>query len=208
MSLDSQTASTVVHSLYVSYFGRAADGVGFYYWFNRLLNGEMTVLEVSAAFARSDEFISSFAEMPGASTAASQRLVDALYTNLLNSSPDDAGGRYWLNKIEATGGDATSIGLIVVQFFDATQFVDSLGDMNHALTAGVKVATSMDFLSDIFAAGYTGSTADGRLDPRFLAIAQDVVDEEVGFATGKGDSHQETLDFIKLLGIQADAHSV
>lgn len=93
MAVVTQEIQDQVSSLYIAFFGRAPDALGFGHWAQDLANGA-SVYEVAANFALSPEFESTY----GGLTPA--QAVNRFYQNVLNRDADAEGLEYWVGEIE------------------------------------------------------------------------------------------------------------
>jgi hypothetical protein len=113
--LQPQSPYAQIESLYVGYYGRAADPEGMDYWMGEalagLLEGESltSIMEsISYAFATSSENAPYSALATQTLNPANQQQVDLAnafieqtYINLFNRNPDAAGQQYWVNQLFA-----------------------------------------------------------------------------------------------------------
>lgn len=93
MAVVTQTMQDNVTELYIGFFGRAPDAAGFGYWTNRLAVGDVTIQQISKAFAATPEFVSNYNGL----TPTQQ--VTKVYQNVLNRAPDAGGLAYWVGQI-------------------------------------------------------------------------------------------------------------
>lgn len=113
-----------VAELYIGFFGRAPDAIGFGYWAQDLANGA-TVYDVAANFARTPEFVSEY----GGLTPEQQ--VDKIYLNVLNRTADAAGRSYWAGEI-ASG---TPVSVVVYQVVYAAFSGSAVSDPDPVVAA-------------------------------------------------------------------------
>ena len=95
MSVVTKEIQDQVSQLYIAFFGRAPDALGFAHWTQGLASGFYTVNTLAAQFGKSPEFESNY----GGLTPAQQ--VNRLYQNVLNRDGDPAGVAYWEAKVLA-----------------------------------------------------------------------------------------------------------
>ncbi len=93
---------TSIQELYIGILGRAADYAGLKYWADQISSGAMTLEHTRASFASPNqpEYWSTYG---GLSASA---LVDKVYENFLERTPDVAGKTYWVSEL--TTGAITS----------------------------------------------------------------------------------------------------
>jgi len=103
-----------VARLYVAYFDRAPDYTGARYWNTIYARGDLSLAEISDAFADSTEFANRY------QLVDNRRFVELVYRNVLDRKPDARGWDYWtalLNRGRLTRGE------LMVQFSESTEFV-------------------------------------------------------------------------------------
>ena len=81
------------YRLYRAAFNRTPDAGGLAYWI-RSMDGGLTLENMARDFARSNEFITLY----GAAPTHSQ-ILTAIYRNVLQRAPDQAGAAYWLEHL-------------------------------------------------------------------------------------------------------------
>ena len=92
--LDAATLTTFAE-MYVAYFDRAPDAIGFHFWASALARGT-PLDEIAALFFEQPETRAAY---PDAADAAA--LVDAAYANLLERAPDAEGRAWWIDRLDA-----------------------------------------------------------------------------------------------------------
>lgn len=100
-----------VSRLYIAYFKRLPETAGINYWIGRM-NGGMSINQVSAEFAKSQEFRTLY----GTSTTNSQ-FVTLVYQNVLGRSPDAAGLQFWVDKM----ADGMTRGRVMTNFSESAE---------------------------------------------------------------------------------------
>jgi Ca2+-binding RTX toxin-like protein len=93
MSLVTKEIQDQVSQLYIAFFGRAPEALGFAHWTQGLASGFYTPNSLAAQFGKSPEFESNY----GGLTPTQQ--VERLYMNVLNRAGDPAGVTYWAAKV-------------------------------------------------------------------------------------------------------------
>ncbi len=114
--LGAQTTTDVggqVFRLYVAYFSRVPDTAGFNYWLNQVDTGQMTMREISAFFANSTEFRTTYGPISNYS------FTNLVYQNVLCRNPDATGYGFWLNNLDL---GAMNRGEVMLFFSDSTEF--------------------------------------------------------------------------------------
>ncbi len=94
--------------LYGSVFSRLPDESGFAFW---VADGR-TTFDMARFFVTSDEFVARYG------TLTDDQFIEAIYRNVLNRSPDDAGLAYWRERMNAGLSRAD----LVVFFSDGPEF--------------------------------------------------------------------------------------
>jgi len=88
------TPQTQVTEIYVATFGRAPDPVGLGYWVGQVEVGFLTIDQVAQSFFDQSE---TKAKYPQGTTNAA--FITAIYQNVLNRTPDQAGLNYWIGEL-------------------------------------------------------------------------------------------------------------
>jgi VCBS repeat-containing protein len=85
--------------LYIGYFNRAPDPVGFTFWENALANG-FTILEAAQDFAGQAETLTEYPFLADPTSSDLQTFLGTVYDNLFGRVPDQAGLDFWVDQIE------------------------------------------------------------------------------------------------------------
>ncbi len=127
--------------LYDAYFDRAPDGGGLEFWRNQRASGQ-GLFGVSAAFARSPEFVATYGELDN------DAFIDLMYANVLDRSPDVGGKAFWLDQL----AQGRSRGTVMALFSESPEFIDRTGTLpsENSIAAAVRRLY----------AGYFGRSAD------------------------------------------------
>jgi hypothetical protein len=102
-----------IHRLYSAYFLRSPDHSGMTYWVD-LSRREVSIHQISAAFAGSAEFVATY----GALTDAD--FVDLVYRNVLDRPADPRGRAHWLDVLDRR---ALGRGGVMLSFADSPEYV-------------------------------------------------------------------------------------
>jgi hypothetical protein len=81
--------------LYIAYFGRAPDTAGLSYWFKEIYSDTLTFAETAISFSSQTEYQSAYPER-----STNTDLINTIYQNMFNRSPDQAGFSYWKNELD------------------------------------------------------------------------------------------------------------
>lgn len=178
-----------VQALYVAYFGRAGEPDGFAYWVGELASGRMTFAEAAASFAQQPEALTqhNFLAHPYFFTPAS--FVDSLYGQLLGREADTVGRAYWIDQLNKAVGNPTAIGVLIAQFISDAD--ESNGD---AAIIQNKVDAAIYFAQELRSEGIGGTTDGATLHPKYLAVARDVVDNEITSDPASIETSEAELD--------------
>lgn len=86
-----------VQELYIGILGRAADYAGLKYWTDAIENGSQSLENTRASFATPNqpEYWSIYGGL------SSSALVDKVYQNFLERTPDVAGKAYWVSELDS-----------------------------------------------------------------------------------------------------------
>ncbi len=102
-----------VARLYMAYFLRLPDQAGLQYWLGQLRTGQVTLAEVSDAFAGGAEFNQSY----GALT--NEQFVDQVYRNVVGREADAEGRTYWIAQLAA----GMTRGELMLAFSESAEFI-------------------------------------------------------------------------------------
>jgi len=114
--VSAEVASAQVRRLYLAYFRREPDQSGRDYWTAKLTAG-LPLWQVSAEFARSAEFRSTYGSLGNAD------FVRLVYSNVLGREPDAGGFAHWTGKL----AEGRSRGWVMVSFSESREFVAKAG---------------------------------------------------------------------------------
>jgi arabinogalactan endo-1,4-beta-galactosidase len=172
---------TIVQQLYISYFGRPADTGGLLNFQGQLaqLGGPTEIQKLDQAY-RTSPAIKSLVDSFGSSAESAAlykgdntQFVTAIYKNVLNRSPDDAGLKFWVNAIDA--GSLTRANASLSVMAGALANVSSQGQRDGVLVRN-KVAVGVNFTDALLRAplnGYNGSIAAGQARAMLASVTAD-----------------------------------
>lgn len=106
-------------AFYAAYWNRAADPRGLAYWLDHVHNGRLTAADVAENFALSQEAKAAYTYFLSPHTASledRQAFIVAVYRNLLDRDPDEAGLAYWA---EVLASGASTPGLAIGNIINA-----------------------------------------------------------------------------------------
>ena len=138
----------LIQKLYVAYYGRPADSGGYAYWTDRLAKSDLA--GTLDAFSQSPEFEDRFGDLDN------EALVDGLYRQLFNRSPEAEGLDFYT---EALASGRSSLAEISLQIANGAQNTDAT-ILENKLTAAARFtetiwgpdASSLDASADEAAA--------------------------------------------------------
>ena len=116
----------LIQKLYVAYYGRPADSEGYAYWTDRL--AERDLAGILDAFSQSPEFEDRFGDLDN------EALVDGLYRQLFNRSPEAEGLNFYT---EALASGRSSLAEISLQIANGAQNTDAT-ILENKLTAAAR----------------------------------------------------------------------
>lgn len=125
-----------VAELYVGYFNRAPDATGLSFWIGALNSGT-SLTTIANDFATSQEATSEFPSLSsGLDATDATSLVNSVYANFLDRSPDSTGLSFWMNELE-TGAVKPGSFILAIQSSVSQQIgtADALTILSKA-TAG------------------------------------------------------------------------
>ncbi|PID42308.1 MAG: hypothetical protein CSB48_11025 [Proteobacteria bacterium] len=95
ISYDENSSAFRIQSMYVAYYGRAADYDGLAWWKNRIEEKGGDLADIINAFGRSPEYDSRFGHLPTAD------LISNLYLQMFGRLPENAGLVWWTDEIDS-----------------------------------------------------------------------------------------------------------
>jgi hypothetical protein len=113
-----------ITKLYTGYFSRAADKPGLDFWVGQH-NAGGSLLNIANSFALSSEYANIYG---GLSHSA---LIDRIYDNLFDRTPDAEGKAYWMAQLES----GVSSGRLIVDVISGAQGVDKIKLNNTSIVA-------------------------------------------------------------------------
>lgn len=132
-----------IQKLYVAYFGRPADPAGLAFWETQVEAANGSTAAVSAQFAASAEYKSTYAGM------TSSQIVDAVYKNLFGRTAEAGGKAYWADLLDKK---TISIDNFVADVAKAAVGTDATA-FNNKATAAIAFTNALD--TDAKKAGYS-----------------------------------------------------
>lgn len=172
--------SEAIQRLYVAYFNRPADPAGLDYWDKAITAAKGSTGAVSAAFAASDEYKTTYANLNSA------QIVNKVYQNLFGHTADnDTNGLEFWSK--ALANKLMTIDNMVTQIASGAQGTDLIA-FNSKTMAAAAFTNALDTVVETLA--YTGDRSN-QIGKAFIAT---VVDD----ATLKAAITPENLD--KVIG--------
>jgi hypothetical protein len=132
-----------IQKLYVAYFGRPADPAGLAHWETQVEAANGSTAAVSAQFAASAEYKSTYAGM------TTSQIVDAVYKNLFGRTAEAGGKAYWADLLDKK---TISIDNFVADVAKAAVGTDATA-FNNKATAAIAFTNALD--TDAKKAGYS-----------------------------------------------------
>ena len=116
-------AARVVGQLYRHILERSPDAAGANWTQQQLQSGQMTVRDVVAHLAKSEEHSQRFWRQEAGEDAPYSKAVGTLYRHILGRQPDAAGARSWANE-----GARSGVSAIVDQIVASREYDNQFGD--------------------------------------------------------------------------------
>ena len=140
MPTDLQQIESEVAEIYISTFGRAPDKAGLAYWVSEVVQGNLSVEQVSESFFDQQETQELYGD------TSNEDFLISIYANTLGQDVDanDAGLQYWLGELEA--GQYTRDGFIKTLINGAKA---ETGNANDALLLQNKVNAGLLYAKEI-----------------------------------------------------------
>ncbi|MFW5734837.1 MAG: DUF4214 domain-containing protein, partial [Oceanidesulfovibrio sp.] len=164
------TNDQFLQSLYVAYWGRAADPSGFFYWDGQFEAGTLGFADIAENFALSTEAQDQYAYFkaynefgPGAITdTMRETFVEEIYQNMFNRAADADGKAYWVEQLKS---GAVSPGAFIATIADSA--IQAAGDDAAVLENNNKAAAAEYFTNQLVE---TGTDWTESLSASFEAI--------------------------------------
>ena len=175
--------TTQVEQLYVAYFSRPADTAGLSFWSNILATTPNGYQTISANFAASSEYKSTYAGMDNGA------VVNAVYEHLFGRDAESAGVTYWANLLNQK---AITIDNVVTSIANGAQGTDQFAYNAKVAVAGAftaRIDTSLEQVS------YSGSAAN-KIAADYIASVKDLSTAAAGMDPGNID-----MNIAKIVGI-------
>ena len=131
MAFTDFTAVNQLGTIYVGYFGRAADPAGLNYWLNtdyqglydkNIADGQTpetasinACITIATSFSNDTEAKGIYSFLADPATGDANAFVDAVYMNLFGHAADEAGKAYWVGELEANLADQLYVGKFILQ---------------------------------------------------------------------------------------------
>jgi len=135
----SSNSVDLVQKAYIAYYGRPADTGGVNYWSCAMDDNDGSLAAIIDAFGNSREFTNQFGGLTNG------ELIDAIYLQLFNRTPEEAGKAYWLEQLESGSMSLVNIAISILN-----------GALNDDLTIiNNKLEVAKDFTFQTGASGVT-----------------------------------------------------
>ncbi len=165
-----------IQTLYVAYYGRAADKNGLEYWAQRLDDSEGDISQIVNAFGVSDEFSSRFNNL------SDEVLINNIYQQAFNRDADTVGLEFYVNALSS---GAATLATIAINILDGAQGVDLVTLENKQEVASLLTDTVAESIS--YYKGNGAADASAELLAKVTADEQTVIQQKIavaGFSQG------------------------
>ena len=152
------TTEAQIQSIYVAYYGRAADPAGLAYWVNHLKEATNGLTDIVNDFGMSDEYVERYGDL------SSAELVNNLYQQLFNRDAEPAGLDFYVDWLET--GHST-LAEIALDILNGAQGVDVQVIDNKVLIAG-QVTEEIDRLQTSLNSIFYSSNGDAETVKDFI----------------------------------------
>ena len=195
-AVDTQSIDSQLETLYLGYFGRAADGGGLAYWEGQYAmdvqagnSADTTLNMIAQSFAQSPEAIQQYPFLANPATVVGSQgsailtleitnLVTNAYTNLFARTPPagDAGVQYWVNQLQ-TGAVTVPDAIIAIANgalgADVTTLNDKIGAATFftTQTAAANEGLTQPLSPSYVAAAHTAAN-DVTTDPSTVTTSE------------------------------------
>jgi len=180
-----------ITELYVGILGRAADYAGLQYWADQIEQGALSLENTRASFATQEqpEYWNIYGGLDNT------QLVNAIYSNYLERSPDTEGLEYWVGELDSSNINADQM---INAIINAVQ--------DPAATAAQTLVDAQVLLNKIEAAQYftettqTVSVTTSGFISRAQGAVADVNDDATTITTSKSatDSYADSIATVSI----------
>jgi len=123
------TIQNDITEIYIGYFGRAPDPVGFDFWIGQARHGgdgpdgrpPMTMTQIAAEFSKQPEAKALYPFLANPNIGDTDSFLDSVYLNLFNRLPDEAGREFWNARLDEARGNSQEIGAIIDEIINGAQ---------------------------------------------------------------------------------------
>jgi len=158
--LESLSADEALTAIYIGYYDRAPDPVGFAFWQQTLadgfdLNGDGSSLDdIASNFSGQEETLMVHPFFSNPTDASAAAFVTEIFANLFNRAPDDAGLAFWTEALQnaIAGNGDMSVGEIILSIIAGAQTAADGGFPDQEIISN-KIAVGMDWEAAVNAAG-------------------------------------------------------
>ena len=123
LDLSRLTPEEQATAIYIGYYNRAADPIGFDFWLDAVNNPDVSLAQIGDLFAPQVETLAAYPFLGNPTAAEADAFVSEVYLNLFNRAPDQAGLDFYSDALEASinGTSTYSIGQIILDIIGGAQ---------------------------------------------------------------------------------------
>lgn len=123
LDLSRLTPEEQATAIYIGYYNRAADPIGFDFWLDAVNNPDVSLAQIGDLFAPQVETLAAYPFLGNPTAAEADAFVSEVYLNLFNRAPDQAGLDFYSDALEAAinGTSTYSIGQIILDIIGGAQ---------------------------------------------------------------------------------------
>jgi len=206
MAYSDFTTNDQLASIYVGYFGRAAEPEGLTYWnsdYTTIYDANVAagqsaeeaelnaLIEIATSFSNNTETTNMYTFLADPATGDAGAFVDAVYDNLFGRTPDAEGKAYWVAELTANIDDPLYVGKFILTVQNAagsiaegeTGYQQSQDDQT---TLANRAEVSAYYAAQVTAQGAEWTTADDLADAQ--SVLTGVTNEAATVTTAKADA--------------------
>ena len=182
------TTEADIQSIYVAYYGRAADPAGLAYWVEHLKDATNGLADIVNDFGTSDEYVARYGDLSNA------ELVNNLYLQMFNREAEQEGLDFYVDWLETGHSTLAEIALDIINGVqgDDVQVIE-----NKVLIAG-QITEEIDLLQTSTETIFYNSDADAETVKDFIAnVEWDTTvtsDDLLGLALQLGFSSESAVE--------------
>jgi hypothetical protein len=194
-----------VQLMYVAYFGRAGDPAGMNHWIDDINVNHFTIEQVGDTFALQSEAKGLYSYLAYPNLGDPTAFVTAIYNNLFERAPDQAGLNYWVDRLTGTNtnltnpnGEHISAGTMIAAIINGAYASTGTNHANDVASMANKITVADYFTQKLIDNNITWDPATMRDDA--AACIANVTWDSATIATGENTANASVNAFVAANG--------